>query len=166
MINYCKILDLVNKPGVVQKSWSILNDAYVNLQSRHVDLETSPRNLTPNMIPLRRLQTPIYAHYPPPTIACFSILLSTRLLRIPLPEDWWILFDADYDDMWIACGYITRLWKLWGRAESGNDHFEGEAEDGLKEARWRRAWQLSVSRKYVRRYVERMEQGEEPAIAT
>ena len=113
---------------------------------------------------LLRLQTPIYAHYPPPTIACFSILLSTRLLCIPLPKDWWILFDADYDDMWVACGHITRLWRDWGSVEGGDDRIEGEVGDGLKEARWRRAWQLSVSRKYVRRYVERMEQGEDPAL--
>lgn len=29
MINYCKILDLVTKPGAVQLCWSILNDAFV-----------------------------------------------------------------------------------------------------------------------------------------
>lgn len=31
MVNYCKILDLVAIPGVVQHCWGILNDAYVSL---------------------------------------------------------------------------------------------------------------------------------------
>ena len=145
MINYCKILDLVNKPGAVQLCWSILNDALVPIIRTRFGLMLRLR------IPTCSLQTPVYAHYPPTTIACFSILLATRLLTIPLPDSWWLLFDADYDDMWTACGHVTRLWRDWSRGDDGRS-----AVDTIREARWRRGWKLSVSRKYVRRYVEQV----------
>ncbi|ORX38608.1 putative cyclin-dependent protein kinase regulator [Kockovaella imperatae] len=144
VINYCKILDLVFEPDVAQTCWSILNDA---------------------------LLTPLYAIHQPHTLACASILLSTRLLRIPLPKDWWILFDVEWDDIWSCAGTIMRLWHDWGLgplrdagAARGPKSRRDEPREAVhvvwekaipgREARWRRAWILSQGRKVVRKWVE------------
>lgn len=165
MINYCKILDLVHKPGIVQLCWGILNDAYVY---QWVALSSSC-SLSLTRIPLlkyARLQTPIYTHYPPPTIACFSILLATRTCQIPLPDNWWILFDADWDDMWVCCGFVKKLWRDWGvvverRCGEMDTNRAAKGLSSIKEARWRRGWQLATSRKLVRRYIEQVEAQED-----
>jgi hypothetical protein len=90
--------------------------------------------------------------------------------------------------MWVACGYVMRLWRDWGRGDGvggNNESSQGNGTSGTggtgldqsqvregvfdeqkeageenKEARWRRAWKLAISRKYVRRYVEELEQGQ------
>ncbi|KIR99646.1 cyclin-dependent protein kinase regulator [Cryptococcus deuterogattii 2001/935-1] len=137
MINYLKILDLVFEDDVTQMCWSILNDM---------------------------LLTPLYAIHPPHTIACISILLTTRILRIPLPPKWYLLFDVSYDEIWSGCGVVMRLWNDWGLDRPREDtkisirspNEEGEGRKG-KESRWRRAWVLAQSRKAVRRWVEGLE---------
>ena len=62
-----------------------------------------------------RLQTPVYAIYAVPTIVSAAILLATRHLRISLPSTppncWWDLFDAPWEDVWIVCGHIMRLYR-------------------------------------------------------
>lgn len=62
--------------------------------------------------------------------------------------------------MWMACGHVTRLWRDWGDRQSSESQEQegrpGTELDPIKEARWRRAWKLSISRKYVRRYVEQV----------
>ncbi|KAE8542624.1 hypothetical protein D1P53_001405 [Cryptococcus gattii VGV] len=137
MINYLKILDLVFDDDVTQMCWSILNDM---------------------------LLTPLYAIHPPHTIACISILLTTRLLRIPLPPKWYLLFDVSYDEIWSGCGVIMRLWNDWGLDRPRGDteisiRAPNDEEEGKKgkESRWRRAWVLAQSRKAVRRWVEGLE---------
>ncbi|CAE6527924.1 unnamed protein product [Rhizoctonia solani] len=65
MVNYAQVLNLTdakgkNGDGVPQLAWSYLNDA---------------------------LQTPIYALYPVPTIACAALHLAVRQADIPLPGD-------------------------------------------------------------------------------
>ena len=64
---------------------------------------------------ISRLQTPVYALYPVPTIVCAAILLATRHLRIPLPSQppncWWILFDAEWEDVWSVAGHIMQLYR-------------------------------------------------------
>ncbi|ADV22622.1 cyclin-dependent protein kinase regulator [Cryptococcus gattii E566] len=137
MINYLKILDLVFEDDVTQMCWSILNDM---------------------------LLTPLYAIHPPHTIACISILLTTRLLRIPLPPKWYLLFDVSYDEIWSGCGVVMRLWNDWGLDRPRGDtkisiRAPNEEEEGKKgkESRWRRAWVLAQSRKAVRRWVEGLE---------
>ncbi|WWC90748.1 uncharacterized protein L201_005685 [Kwoniella dendrophila CBS 6074] len=132
MINYLKILDLVFEDEAAQMCWSILNDM---------------------------LLTPIYAIHPPHTLACASILLTTRLLRIPLPEDWYILFDTTYDDIWSCCGYVMHVYNDWGieKPKGAITSFKLEGNDEeqkVKENRWRRAWVLAQSRKAVRRWLE------------
>ena len=68
-----------------------------------------------NKISNDRLQTPVYALYPVPTIVCAAILLTTRKLGIPLPSEppnvWWGLFDAEWEDVWSVSGYIMRLYR-------------------------------------------------------
>ena len=61
------------------------------------------------------LQTPVFALYPVPTIVVSAILLAIRHLGLTLPsspsENWWELFDADWEDMWAVAGYIMRLYR-------------------------------------------------------
>ncbi|WVO17750.1 hypothetical protein L204_105448 [Cryptococcus depauperatus] len=131
MINYLRILDLVFEDQVGQMCWSVLNDM---------------------------LLTPLYAIHPPHTLACISILLTTRLLHIPLPPKWYLLFDVSFDEIWTACGFVMKLWDQWGldRPTDVLGQKPGTAEEriGAKDARWRRAWILAQSRKAVRRWVE------------
>jgi hypothetical protein len=47
-----------------------------------------------------------------PTIVSASILLTTRHLGVSLPEKWWELFDADWEDVWSICGRIMRLYRI------------------------------------------------------
>jgi hypothetical protein len=96
-----------------------------------------------------RLLTPLYTIHPPNTLACAAILLTTRLKRIPLPSDWFILFDVTWDDIWSICGSVMTLWNDWGVSS-------GETEVGRveKENRWRRSWILAQSRRAVRRWVQ------------
>lgn len=105
-----------------------------------------------------RLLTPLYAIHAPNTLACASILLTTRLLRIPLPKDWYILFDVDYEDIWSCCGTIMRLWsdwEIWTQGGVAKRHSAESKESRMaRENRWRRAWILAESRRAVRRWVE------------
>lgn len=102
-----------------------------------------------------RLLTPIYTHHPPPTLACAAILLTTRLQSIPLPDEWWVLFDTAYDDLWTCCGIIMRLYRQWGIGTL-DGQIEGASEDASKrDQRYRRAWLLAGGgRKAVRSWVE------------
>ena len=61
-----------------------------------------------------RLHTPVYALYPVPTIVCATILLTSRQLAIPLPDLWWELFDAEWEDVWAVAGSIMRLYRPQG----------------------------------------------------
>ena len=78
-----------------------------------------------------RLQTPLPALFPPPTLAASAILLSTHQSSPPvaLPDGWWDLFDVEYDDMVCVCGWILRLYE---RIDSGEGRrawkMEGKAE--------------------------------------
>src|SRR5882762_3391700 len=62
-----------------------------------------------------RLQTPVYGLYAIPTIVSAAILLTTRHLHISLPSTlpncWWDLFDATWEDVWNVCGYVMRLYR-------------------------------------------------------
>jgi len=89
MVNYLNVLGLGRTEGIAQEAWGFLNDA---------------------------LQTPVYAVYPFPTIACASIHLAARKAGVCLPEPpehepWWELFDTDYDDMVQVCGWVLRLYR-------------------------------------------------------
>nr|XP_018261434.1 cyclin-dependent protein kinase regulator [Kwoniella dejecticola CBS 10117]OBR83592.1 cyclin-dependent protein kinase regulator [Kwoniella dejecticola CBS 10117] len=140
MINYLKILDLVFEDEVAQVCWSILNDM---------------------------LMTPMYAIHPPHTLACAAILLATRLLRISLPTEWYILFDAEYEDIWSCSCHVMKLYHDWGldrprgSVSSGSQIGGGEQSMRDKENRWRRAWVLTQSRKAVRRWLEEREKTSE-----
>ncbi|OCF42707.1 cyclin-dependent protein kinase regulator [Kwoniella heveanensis CBS 569] len=139
MINYLKILDLVFEDDVAQMCWSILNDL---------------------------LLTPMYAIHPPHTLACVSILLATRLKRIPLPEGWYILFDAEWNDIWSCCGHVMNLWNDWTVTEPSQRSpavESGPDEDSVgRENRWRRAWVLAQSRKAVRRWLDERDERKAP----
>jgi hypothetical protein len=101
-----------------------------------------------------RLLTPLYTIHPPNTLACAAILLTTRLKRIPLPADWYILFDVAWDDIWSICGAVMTLWNDWGISVSTGDEIKEKKERLEKENRWRRSWILAQSRRAVRRWVQ------------
>jgi hypothetical protein len=101
-----------------------------------------------------RLLTPLYTIHPPNTLACAAILLTTRLKRIPLPADWYILFDVTWDDIWSICGAVMTLWNDWGISVSAGDEIKEKKERLEKENRWRRSWILAQSRRAVRRWVQ------------
>ncbi|KAH6918746.1 cyclin-L1 [Coprinopsis sp. MPI-PUGE-AT-0042] len=88
LISYIKLIGLGDNSALCTKAWGYLNDG---------------------------LQTPIYALYQIPTIACAAIFLSARFLKVALPEKpptcWWELFDAEWEDIWSVCGYIMRLYR-------------------------------------------------------
>lgn len=101
-----------------------------------------------------------------------SILLATRLRRIPLPEGWYLLFDVTWDDIWPCCGTVMQLWRDWGLGDysddsngSGNTD-TNEDEQRAKEDRWRRAWVLSESRHAVRKWVSGKEERSRTGTAT
>ncbi|KZV75783.1 cyclin-like protein [Peniophora sp. CONT] len=91
LVNYMKLLDLAGREDAVARAWGYLNDS---------------------------LQTPVYALYPVPTIVCASILLTSRFLNIPLPDGWWELFDAEFEDVWSVCGWTMRLYRDRSEEES------------------------------------------------
>ncbi|KDQ10164.1 hypothetical protein BOTBODRAFT_116159 [Botryobasidium botryosum FD-172 SS1] len=106
MVNYLRLLGLDEHPDAAQKAWGYLNDA---------------------------LQTPVYALYPIPTIACAAILLTTRTLSLPLPAGWYLLFDAELEDMMSICGMIMRLYR--DRPESERARWVRLAVGGKREVR-------------------------------
>jgi len=94
-----------------------------------------------------------------------------------MPKDWWILFDVDYEDLWICCGRIMKLWDDWSMAdlrsaplhtentvsheegwmgdpELGTDKLDTRDSKMTRENSWRRAWILSQGRRAVRKWVE------------
>lgn len=90
---------------------------------------------------MSRALTPAYALHPPHTLACASILLSTRLLRIALPQGWERLFDAEWDDVWGVAGLVMVLWRDWGSAlassaggSGGGERVKGD-EEGVRRSR-------------------------------
>ncbi|KAL0947378.1 hypothetical protein HGRIS_013494 [Hohenbuehelia grisea] len=85
LMTYMKILGLLEtQENACSKAWGYLNDA---------------------------LQTAVYALYPVPTIVSAAILLAIRHLNISLPNLWWELFDAAWEDVWSVCGHIMRLYR-------------------------------------------------------
>ncbi|KAG8829871.1 hypothetical protein FRC17_005875 [Serendipita sp. 399] len=116
LVNYMRVLNLLEDTKACQMAWGYLNDA---------------------------LQTPVYAVYPVPVIVCAAILLVIRHLQLPYPSEpprrgvtptndanpdaetpptpfstWWELFDASYEDMWLVCGIIMRLYRTRTPEES------------------------------------------------
>jgi hypothetical protein len=73
----------------------------------------------------------LYTLYPVPTIVSAAILLTTRHLSVSLPDNWWELFDADWEDVWSACGRIMRLY----RERSHEDRMRVAGMVGKKEVR-------------------------------
>jgi len=91
LINYLRVLGLIHRDDVCRLAWGYLNDG---------------------------LQTPVYVLYQNPTIVSAAILLSERKVGIGLPEGWWSLFDAEWEDMWSVCGYIMRLYRTRSEDET------------------------------------------------
>jgi len=89
-----------------------------------------------------------------------SIFLTTRFLGLPLPEDWYLLFDVALDDIISSAGTVMRLYHDWGVTPPTGMQWTEEGvlawEDGRegREGRWRRAWILCESRKAVRKWVD------------
>ena len=113
LINYMRVLELLDDPKACQMAWSYLNDAYVH-----------PRKLKEHILNLLySLQTTVYAIYPIPVVVCAAILLVIRHLQLPLPSEstsetkWWELFDASFQDVWHVAGFIMRLYRPRTSAE-------------------------------------------------
>jgi len=106
MINYLQVLGLAGHDEVPQSCWDYLNDA---------------------------LQTPVYALFPFPTLACASILIATRFRAIPLPEGWNELFDVEYEDMVAVSGSVLRLYRE--RSEEDKRRWTSLAVGGKKAVR-------------------------------
>ncbi|KAF9931134.1 hypothetical protein FBU30_010754 [Linnemannia zychae] len=85
MINYLKVLELIEHPVIPQLAWSYLNDG---------------------------LRTSIYICYQPPTIACSVIWLAARKENVALPTSpaWWEVLDAKLEDIENIAGHITSLY--------------------------------------------------------
>jgi cyclin L len=113
LINYLRVLNLLEDPKACERSWGYLNDAYVSLLMNYLSSHSS----------LTRLQTPVYAIFPIPPIVCAAIFLTIRHLQLPLPSEptssirWWKLFDATFDDMWVISGIIMRLYRKRSQAD-------------------------------------------------
>jgi hypothetical protein len=116
------------------------------------------------------LLSPVYAIHPPHVLACASILLTSRLLRIPLPKDWYVLFDVDWADIWSVSCWTMRLWRDWGigpiagSTDAGASGLAGAKGRKEKEDKWRRAWILGQGKRAVRRWVEEREKMQDKEV--
>jgi hypothetical protein len=108
LVNYLRVLDLTGREDVCTRAWGYLNDAFVQIESLPAE---SSSKLTRHS----SLQTAVYALYPVPTIVSAAILLATRYLDVALPDKWWELFDANWEDLWSVCGWIMRLYRVRSR---------------------------------------------------
>lgn len=126
---------------------------------------------------LTRLLTPLYAIHPANTLACASILLTTRLKRIPLPKEWYILFDVAWDDIWACCGTVMTLWNDWSigpvtptptstsiLSPGQQEHGAQDHKQRAKEDRWRRSWILAESKRAVRKWVDERDKQERAQV--
>ncbi|KAF7322571.1 Cyclin-like protein [Mycena chlorophos] len=94
LINYLRVLGLTESKQTT-RAWGYLNDA---------------------------LQTPVYALYSIPTVVSAAILLAVRHLGVSLPDRWWVLFDAEWEDVWSVAGWIMRLYQPCQHAVAGMLH--------------------------------------------
>ncbi|ORX67086.1 cyclin-like protein, partial [Linderina pennispora] len=74
LVNYMQSLNLSSHPRVPQLAWNYLNDL---------------------------LRTPIYVCFQPDTIACGAIYMAAYEcnLQLPMSPPWWIIFDANGEDV-------------------------------------------------------------------
>ncbi|KAH7096104.1 cyclin-like protein [Auriculariales sp. MPI-PUGE-AT-0066] len=93
LVNYLRVLDLARDTSVCRKAWAFLNDS---------------------------LQTPAFAIYPLPTVVCTCIHLAARHLQVALPDDWWDVFDAEWDDLHTVAGMVMRLYRPRAATERAN----------------------------------------------
>jgi transcription initiation factor TFIIIB Brf1 subunit/transcription initiation factor TFIIB len=77
LVNYMQMFGLEQK--VIQRAWNYLNDA---------------------------LCTPVYVLFEIHTIACGAIYLVTSEQDIPLPQDWWSVFDTDKESVECVAGWM------------------------------------------------------------
>ncbi|OTF81171.1 hypothetical protein BLA29_011431, partial [Euroglyphus maynei] len=58
------------------------------------------------------LQTNVFVRYPPESIACACIHLSSRVLRVPLPSQplWYEMFNVDSESIEDICKSILMLY--------------------------------------------------------
>ncbi|KAF9091080.1 hypothetical protein BGX29_011136 [Mortierella sp. GBA35] len=85
MINYLKVLELIEHPVIPQRAWNFLNDG---------------------------LRTSIYICYQPPTIACSVVWLAARESNVALPTSpaWWEVLDSKLEDIVNISGHIMSLY--------------------------------------------------------
>ncbi|KAE8222026.1 hypothetical protein CF319_g4715 [Tilletia indica] len=167
MVNYLKLLGLTDaehangsgdtttttgsppQPSFAQRAWSYLNDA---------------------------LQAPLYCQFPPHILACAAIYLTALTnrpepLALPLrPKPWWVLFDAEEEDLRIISSTLLRLyddsgWDVPERAGQDRDVSDAKvtlASMGLA-SRVRDEWGGLVElidRKAVRDWLDRQTSSE------
>ncbi|KAJ1951520.1 hypothetical protein EC988_004022 [Linderina pennispora] len=86
LVNYMQSLDLSSHPRVPQLAWNYLNDL---------------------------LRTPIYVCFQPDTIACGAIYMAAYEcnLQLPMSPPWWIIFDANGEDVVQVAKAIKALYQ-------------------------------------------------------
>lgn len=84
-LNYIQSLNLSHVPSFPQIAWNYLNDSY---------------------------RTPACVIYQPHIIASGIIYLTAAKLEINLPENppWWVVFDADLDDLQVIAELVLQLY--------------------------------------------------------
>ncbi|KAJ2635641.1 hypothetical protein GGF40_003486 [Coemansia sp. RSA 1286] len=91
LVNYLRSLQLTDHLEIPQLAWNYLNDS---------------------------LRSPVYVCFQPETIACAAIYLAAyeSRLRLPASPPWWIVFDANGDDVVQAAKAIKALYlRSWPR---------------------------------------------------
>ncbi|KAH9424523.1 Cyclin-L2 [Dermatophagoides pteronyssinus] len=85
IVAVAQILKNENNVDLIQTAWSYMNDS---------------------------LQTNVFVRYPPESIACACIHLSSRILRVPLPSQplWYEMFNVDTESIEDICKSILMLY--------------------------------------------------------
>ena len=87
VLNYLQILDLAESKELTQKAVNHTNDS---------------------------LQTTLCVRFNAETIACASIYLAARNMKVRLPENpqWWLLFDVVLEDILCICETLLVIYEL------------------------------------------------------
>ncbi|KAJ2379486.1 hypothetical protein IW150_000140 [Coemansia sp. RSA 2607] len=119
LANYLQSLELTEHPTLPQLAWNYLNDL---------------------------LRTPVYVCFQPETITCGVIYLAAYKSGIRLPESppWWIIFDANGDDVVQVAKATESLYlRQWPKIMPLDNselsmHLEGTLENHIASERKRR----------------------------
>ncbi|XP_046973297.1 cyclin-L1 [Vanessa cardui] len=103
IVVYLQLLQYEKNKQLMQMAWNYMNDA---------------------------LRTDVFMRFPPETIACACIYLTSRKIGLPLPNNphWFLLFKVTEEDIRDVCLKILHLYK---RAKVNPEELDGKV-DGLR----------------------------------